>query len=80
MRLRTDAQALQAVELLAAPGRLGNVVADGDTVIARGNGMSTPGIVSLLVHAGLEIEEVTRPIKSLEDVYFEIVRDEGDPV
>lgn len=76
VRLTDAAQAQRAVDILRAPGRPGLVRAEGATVVTEIDGMTTPEIVATLVGAGLGIEEVTRPIKSLEDVYFEIVREE----
>jgi ABC-2 type transport system ATP-binding protein len=77
VRLREGAQAVRAVELLGQREGLSAVRAEGATTVITGNGISTPEVVAALVHEGLEIEEVVRPVKSLEDVYFEIVRDEG---
>lgn len=76
VRLADAAQAARGVGVLTALGRLAQVSADGATLTTEVNGMSTPEIVTALVNAGLAIEEVTRPVKSLEDVYFEIVREE----
>lgn len=77
VRLRTPEQAALAVELLAEVAELTAIRAEGATAIITGNGFSTPEVIAGLVRAGLEIEEVVRPVKSLEDVYFEIVREEG---
>ncbi|MEA3401384.1 MAG: ABC transporter ATP-binding protein [Armatimonadota bacterium] len=77
VRLADAKQARQAERVLTEPGRLDEVSAEGERVIAAGNGMTTPQIVAALVHAGLEIEEVTRPVRSLEEVYFEIVAREA---
>lgn len=76
VRLSDAAQAARAVGVLSALSRSATVRAEDDTVIAEVNGVTTPEIVAALVYAGLDIEEVTRPIKSLEDVYFEIMREE----
>ncbi len=77
VRLADAPQAARAAGLLRERGRLARISVDGDRVVATGNGMRAPEIVTALVHAGLEIEEVQRPARSLEEVYFEIVRDEG---
>ena len=77
VRLREPSQALKAIDLLSTKTSLTALRAEGATAMIAGNGMSAPEVVAALVHAGLEIEEVVRPMKSLEDVYFEIVRDEG---
>lgn len=77
VRLRDAGQAARAVELLGETAKLSSLRAEGAAAIITGNGISTPEVVAALVHAGLEIEEVVRPVKSLEDVYFEIVRDQG---
>ncbi|MGC9317454.1 MAG: ABC transporter ATP-binding protein [Armatimonadota bacterium] len=77
VRLADARQAREAQRVLTDPGRLDEVSIDGEQVMAAGNGMRTPEIVAALVHAGLEIEEVARPLRSLEDVYFEIVGDEA---
>jgi ABC-2 type transport system ATP-binding protein len=79
IRLRRPEQAAQAVALLDRQIELTAVRADGPVVVITGNGISTPEIVAAIVRDDLEIEEVVRPVKSLEDVYFEIVRDEGVP-
>lgn len=79
VRLREPAQAIRAVEVLGEHAKLTAVRTDGAKAVITGNGFSTPEIVAALVHGGLEIEEVVRPVKSLEDVYFEIVRHEGVP-
>ena len=76
VRLSDAAQAARAVGVLSALSRSATVRAEDDTVIAEVNGVTTPEIVAALVYAGLDIEEITRPIKSLEDVYFEIMREE----
>lgn len=76
VRLRDASQATQAVNLLAEGAGLSTVRAERATAVITGNGIGTPEVVAKLVHAGLEIEEVVRPMKSLEDVYFEIVRNE----
>jgi ABC-2 type transport system ATP-binding protein len=77
IRLSAHQQAARAVALLTEREGLSDVRADGARAIISGNGISTPEIVAALVNEGLAIEEVVRPVKSLEDVYFEIVRDEG---
>ncbi len=76
VRLRERAQAARAAELLDRPSETGDVRIDGATVVLTGDGFDAPEVAAKLVHAGLQIEEVVRPVKSLEDVYFEIVRDE----
>ncbi len=77
VRLSGAAQAARAAEVLMALHRLPHVGVDGEWVTTAIDGMATPEIVATLVRAGLDIEEVTRPVKSLEDVYFEMVREEG---
>ncbi|MFO8079711.1 MAG: ABC transporter ATP-binding protein [Armatimonadota bacterium] len=77
VRLRGSSQAATAVQLLSERTGLTAVRAEGAKAVITGNGFDTPALVAALVHAGLEIEEVVRPIKSLEDVYFELVRDKG---
>lgn len=77
VRLRDTTQATRAVQLLSEAAKLSAIRAEGARAVITGNGISTPEVVAALVHAGLDIEEVVRPVKSLEDVYFEIVRDEG---
>ncbi|MFP4248972.1 MAG: ABC transporter ATP-binding protein [Armatimonadota bacterium] len=77
VRLRASSQAARAVQLLSERTGLTSVRAEGAKAVIIGNGFDTPELVAALVHAGVEIEEVVRPIKSLEDVYFELVRDEG---
>ncbi|MFW5867273.1 MAG: ABC transporter ATP-binding protein [Armatimonadota bacterium] len=77
VRLGDIRQATRAVELLGEITKVSSLRAEGAKAVIAGNGISTPEVVATLVHAGLEIEEVVRPVKSLEDVYFEIVRDEG---
>lgn len=77
IRLSGPSEAARAVGLLAGQAAPPSLRADGATVILSGDGLSTPEVVAGLVHAGLGIEEVVRPVRSLEDVYFEIVRDEG---
>ena len=77
IRLSDERQASRAVEVLTASGGISEVYADGAEIIAPANGMRTPEIIAALVHAGLEIEEVTRPLRSIEEVYFEIMRHDG---
>ncbi len=77
VRLSTQEQALRAVKALDALGLSGELQEDGATMLAACNGRSTPEIVELLVREGLGIEAVTRPIRSIEEVYFEIIRDEA---
>jgi ABC-2 type transport system ATP-binding protein len=77
LRLGDEAQAQRAVELLTGPDAPGEVHSDGAGVVVVGNGMTTPQVVAALVGESLDIWEVSRPVKSLEDVYFEIMRDDG---
>ncbi len=77
VRLREPEQAARAAELLDGPSQPGEARREGSLVILTGDGFDAPEVIARLVHAGLQIEEVVRPVKSLEDVYFEIVRDEG---
>jgi hypothetical protein len=77
VRLSGPDEAVEAAEMLGETREPASVRADGPTVVLTGEDLNTPDVVSALVHAGLRIEEVARPVKSLEDVYFEIVRDNG---
>ena len=79
VRLREPEQAARAAELLGRAPEAGDVRKDGATVVLTGDGFDAPEVIAALVQAGLQIEEVVRPVKSLEDVYFEIARDEGVP-
>ncbi len=79
IRLGDPEQALEAIKALQRETAGAGMRADGSRVVLTGNGLHTPDVVAELVRAGLDIEEVTRPVRSLEDVYFEIVRDEGVP-
>jgi ABC-2 type transport system ATP-binding protein len=76
VRLSDERDAARAADLLKADADAATVARTGATVTLSGNGFAAPEVIARLVHAGLRIEEVLRPAKSLEEAYFEIVRDE----
>ena len=80
VRFSSEAQASRASELLTRAGRMGDVSSQGSTILVTGNGVSTPDIVAMLVNAGLGIEEVARPVRTMEEAYFEIMGDEGGEI
>ncbi|MGD9496438.1 MAG: ABC transporter ATP-binding protein [Armatimonadota bacterium] len=73
VRLSAPEQAARAAQMLCALHRLSEVTTQGAWIRTTTDGMTAPEIVAVLVRVGLGIEEVTRPVKSLEEVYFEIV-------
>ncbi len=77
VRFSDPAQAACGARLLRASGRLSEVTVEEDRLTTFVDGMTAPEIVAALVGEGLGIEEVLRPVKSLEDVYFEIMQEEA---
>jgi len=60
-----------AQQLLRASPLVSAVEVNGTTVSVTLSGSSGPEIISLLVANGVRIEEVTRVVRSLEDIYLE---------
>ena len=78
---RLRIQLTEAAEPFAATLRAGgvrDVTTDGIWLSLDGGTLTTPQIVRALVEAGAGIETVERDEPSLEDVYIELLRSEGD--
>jgi ABC-2 type transport system ATP-binding protein len=51
---------------------------DSELSVDLGDDVDVPTLVRIIVEAGGEIEQITRPKRSLEDAYLAAMRDEGD--
>jgi ABC-2 type transport system ATP-binding protein len=59
------------------PGVLQASLSDGDLEVKLADGVRSAALVALLVARGVEIDEVRRERQSLEDMFLELVNDEG---
>lgn len=77
VRLTAEAETFGAAEMLRQSFDFDEIRTEAASLLFESSMVPTHAIVAALVHAGFQIEEVTRPIRSLEEAYFEIVRSNG---
>lgn len=75
--LTKEQDATMVAELLRHDPSVTGTSVDGARVIIDHDNESTSGILASVVRAGVGIEEALKASRSLEDVYMDLVREQG---